>query len=72
MKLVQMDDWQALYDDEGDKILEGHTIPTRDLLEALGVTLSIVWVTDDYYEETAVYGGVPEKLSEYPEGALDE
>lgn len=73
-KMVRFDDWEALYhdDEKGEKITEGHRIDARDLAEATGLDLEIQWATGPFIETVEASGVVPDKLSDYPEGALED
>jgi hypothetical protein len=66
-RLVRFDDWEALYDDEGDKLLEGHTIPTEDLFREIGADCVVTYVSDAFCRASEQIGYVPETLAEYPD-----
>lgn len=57
---VEYDDWEGLYLD-GKLVLEGHSLDTSHVLDALGIQHSSVWVSDAQIEES---GCLPERLAE--------
>ena len=62
-RLIQCDDWAGLYKD-GVLLQEGHSIPTRDLCEELGISYTFdEGDVDDYLME---HGSFPTKLEDVP------
>lgn len=57
---VEYDDWEGLYLD-GKLVLEGHSLDTSHVLDALGISHSSVWVSDAQIEKA---GCLPERLAE--------
>lgn len=71
--LVTLDDWQALYVD-GVKVMEGHRLSARDVLERLCSDFEVEFVareaTQEYRIHTEGRGYVPDKLWDYPARAF--
>lgn len=63
--LLILDDWQVLYDSEGQQSLEGHRISAEDLLSAVAPEVRVLNVAgeplDTHISES---GRVPETLAE--------
>ena len=59
----ECDDWVALYKD-GKKVEEGHSVPLKHALEALGIEFNAVWLEVDEISITTPDGkdAFPEEL----------
>jgi hypothetical protein len=65
--IVSADDWQMLYDANGQKVMEGHSLDLRDVLDLVGVRCE--FFEDDETDEFGACAAYS-NLSEYPEGTL--
>ncbi len=57
--------WEALYNPEGEKVLEGHSLQVRDVLKLVGTDCTFATASPEVDDES---GWVPDRLSEYPPG----
>lgn len=60
--LVRMEDWEALYDPDGQMVIEGHSIDHHELLHIVSPGTAVHRLPDDIDAQIAESGYVPHTL----------
>lgn len=67
--LVNFDDWQTLYDDEGAKVVESDELTAAEIVRAMG---GRVRFASEIFSMEASMEGTPDHLREFPEYAFTQ
>lgn len=67
--LVNFDDWQVLYDEEGAKVIESDRLEASDIVIAVG---GKVRFSTQVYDIEAAMEGTPDHLADFPDYAFTQ